>query len=295
MNNPFRSGYVALVGRPNVGKSSLLNRLMGQKLSITSDKPQTTRVPLLGILTTPRAQMLFLDTPGYQTRTGGLLHKTMNQSALQALDQADVIIWVVEALKLTTEDRHILARLPAGKKRVVVVNKVDMLKRKSDLLPYLQELATVTSFDAVVPLSARTGRQVPALIEALHPLLPEGPAPYSEDEMTDRSERFLAGEILREKMFRYLGEEVPYSTAVEIETFHIEGKLRRIQSAILVKREGQKAIVIGQRGERLKKISSEARKDMEALFGGKVFLEVWVKVRSQWDEDRAMLQRMGYL
>lgn len=295
MNDPFRSGYVALVGRPNVGKSSLLNRLMGQKLSITSDKPQTTRVPLLGILTTPRAQMLFLDTPGYQTRTGGLLHKTMNQSALQALDQADVIIWVVEALKLTTEDRHILARLPAGKKRVVVVNKVDMLKRKSDLLPYLQELATVTSFDAVVPLSARTGRQVPALIEALHPLLPEGPAPYSEDEMTDRSERFLAGEILREKMFRYLGEEVPYSTAVEIETFHIEGKLRRIQSAILVKREGQKAIVIGQRGERLKKISSEARKDMEALFGGKVFLEVWVKVRSQWDEDRAMLQRMGYL
>jgi len=295
VNNPFRSGYVALVGRPNVGKSSLLNRLMGQKLSITSDKPQTTRVPLLGILTTPRAQMLFLDTPGYQTRTGGLLHKTMNQSALQALDQADVIIWVVEALKLTTEDRHILARLPAGKKRVVVVNKVDMLKRKSDLLPYLQELATVTSFDAVVPLSARTGRQVPALIEALHPLLPEGPAPYSEDEMTDRSERFLAGEILREKMFRYLGEEVPYSTAVEIETFHIEGKLRRIQSAILVKREGQKAIVIGQRGERLKKISSEARKDMEALFGGKVFLEVWVKVRSQWDEDRAMLQRMGYL
>lgn len=295
MNDPFRSGYVALVGRPNVGKSSLLNRLMGQKLSITSDKPQTTRVPLLGILTTPRAQMLFLDTPGYQTRTGGLLHKTMNQSALQALDQADVIIWVVEALKLTTEDRHILARLPAGKKRVVVVNKVDMLKRKSDLLPYLQELATVTSFDAVVPLSARTGRQVPALIEALHPLLPEGPAPYSEDEMTDRSERFLAGEILREKMFRYLGEEVPYSTAVEIETFHIEGKLRRIQSAILVKREGQKAIVIGQKGERLKKISSEARKDMEALFGGKVFLEVWVKVRSQWDEDRAMLQRMGYL
>lgn len=295
MNDPFRSGYVALVGRPNVGKSSLLNRLMGQKLSITSDKPQTTRAPLLGILTTPRAQMLFLDTPGYQTRTGGLLHKTMNQSALQALDQADVITWVVEALKLTTEDRHILARLPAGKKRVVVVNKVDMLKRKSDLLPYLQELATVTSFDAVVPLSARTGRQVPALIEALHPLLPEGPALYSEDEMTDRSERFLAGEILREKMFRYLGEEVPYSTAVEIETFHIEGKLRRIQSAILVKREGQKAIVIGQRGERLKKISSEARKDMEALFGGKVFLEVWVKVRSQWDEDRAMLQRMGYL
>lgn len=295
MSNEFRAGYVALVGRPNVGKSSLLNRLIGQKLSITSDKPQTTRTQLLGILTLEAAQLAFVDTPGYQSRRGGMLNQVMNQAALQSLEQADVIVWVVEAMKLEAEDRHILARLPAGKKRVVVINKIDKVKRKSDLLPFLKEISALTAFDAVVPVSARSGRQVPDLISAIAPLLPVGEPLFAEDELTNRSERFLAAEILREKMFRYLGDEVPYSAGVEIEVFETKGKLRRISSAILVKREGQKAIVIGQKGEHLKKISTEARKDMEKLFGGKVFLEVWVKVRSQWDEDRQMLHSMGYV
>lgn len=295
MTAGFRAGHVAIVGRPNVGKSSLLNRMLGQKLSITSDKPQTTRAQVLGILTTADAQLVFMDTPGYQSRRGGMLSQAMNQAALQALEQADVIVWVVEALRLEAEDRHILARLPSGKKRLLVVNKIDHLKRRSDLLPFLQEVSALADFDAVVPVSARTGRQVPALIAAIAPLLPAGEPLFAEDELTDRSERFLAAEILREKTFRYLGEEVPYSTGVEIEVFEVKGRLRRISCAILVKREGQKAIVIGDKGARLKKISTEARKDMEALFGGKVYLEVWVKVRSQWDEDRQMLQRMGYV
>lgn len=295
MKGKFHAGYVALVGRPNVGKSSLLNRMIGQKLSITSDKPQTTRAQVLGILTTPEAQLAFMDTPGYQSRRGGLLNQSMNQAALQALEQADVIVWVVEAMRLDAEDRYILARLPTGKRRVVAVNKIDTLKRKADLLPFLRELSSLGEFDAIVPVSARTARQVPALIATLAPLLPVGEPLFAEDELTDRSERFLAAEILREKMFRYLGEEVPYSTGVEIEAFETVRGLRRIGCAILVKREGQKAIVIGQKGERLKKISTEARKDMESLFGGKVYLEVWVKVRSQWDEDRRMLQSMGYV
>ncbi len=295
MSKVFRTGHVALVGRPNVGKSSLLNRLLGQKLSITSDKAQTTRVPILGIHTTEDAQTIFIDTPGYQTRRGGKLHLSMNQSGMLAIEQADVVVWVVEALRLGPNDRLVLSRVPAGKKLIVAVNKVDMLKNKSELLPFLEQLSKSWFFEAVVPVSARSGRQVPALLSAIEKLLPVGEAVYPSGEITDRSERFLASEILREKMFRSLGEEVPYDAAVEIESFEMKGKLRRISSAILVKREGQKAIVIGHGGERLKKISTQARLDMERLFGGKVFLEVWVKVRSRWDEDGQMLKRMGYV
>ncbi|MFN0318121.1 MAG: GTPase Era [Burkholderiales bacterium] len=294
MSTPFRTGHAALVGRPNVGKSSLLNRVLGQKLSITSDKAQTTRVPILGIHTSAEAQTIFIDTPGYQVLRGGRMRQTMNESAVSALEQADVVVWVVEALKLTPADKLVLSRIPEGKKTIAAVNKTDMLKDKTRLLPFLEEISKLRPFEAVVPLSARSGKQVPALLAAIGKLLPEGEAVYPPDEITDRSERFLASEILREKMFRSLGEEVPYDSCVEIEAFEIKGKLRRISGAILVKREGQKAIVIGHGGERLKKISTQARLDMEALFGGKVFLEVWVKVRSRWDEDGQMLKRMGY-
>ncbi len=294
MKAAFRTGYVALVGRPNVGKSSLLNRMLGQKLSITSDKAQTTRAPILGIHTTEGAQMIFIDTPGYQTRRGGSLHRMMNQSALQAFEQADVIVWVVEALKLGPDDKTVLERLPKGKKLIVAVNKVDVLKSKAALLPFLAELGKLAIFDAVVPVSAKSGRQIPAILAAIGALLPVRERVYVGDEITDRSERYLAAEILREKLIRSLGEEIPYHTGVEIEAFELKGKLRRISGAILVKREGQKAIVIGQGGEKLKKISTQARKDMESLFGAKVFLEVWVKVRSNWDEDRQMLKSMGY-
>ncbi len=290
----FRAGYVAIVGRPNVGKSTLLNRLVGQKLSITSRRPQTTRDRVLGILTRPDAQFVFVDTPGVQASHGSRLNRYMNRSATQALEQVDAVVLVVEALRFGAQDRRVLAALPEGTPVVAVVNKIDRLPDKSALLPFLALLAQAFAFCEIVPVSAETGAQIDRLLEVLRQYLPPGPLIFAEDELTDRSERFLAAELVREKLFRLLGEEVPYAAAVEIERFEQEGDLRRIAASILVERPGQKPIVIGKGGEKLKAVGTQARHDMEKLFGGKVFLELFVKVREGWMDDPATLKRLGY-
>jgi GTP-binding protein Era len=289
-----RAGAVAIVGRPNVGKSTLLNRLVGQKISITSRRPQTTRHRILAILTRPDAQFVFVDTPGLQSRHASQLNRAMNRAAVQALEEIDVVLFVCEALQFGAQDRQVLKLLPEGIPAVAAVSKVDLLKGREALLPFLAQLAEAYPFRAIVPVSAKTGSQVEALLAEIAPLLPEGPPLYGEDELTDRSERFLAAELIREKLFRLLGEEVPYAAAVEIERFELDGGLRRIAAAIIVERPGHKPILIGKGGDKLKAIASQAREDMEKLFGGKVFLEVWVKVKRGWMDDPAALKRLGY-
>jgi GTP-binding protein Era len=289
-----RAGSIAIVGRPNVGKSTLLNRLVGQKISITSRRPQTTRHRIVGILTRPEAQFVFVDTPGLQTRHASQLNRVMNRAAAQALEAVDVVLFVCEALHLNAGDRHVLQLLRQEVPVVAAVSKLDLVKSREQMLPFLARLAEAHAFRAIVPVSGKTGSQAEALLAELAPLLPEGPPLYGEDELTDRSERFLAAEMVREKLFRLLGEEVPYEATVEIERFEVEGALRRIHAAILVDRPGQKPILIGKGGEKLKAIASQAREDMEQLFGGTVYLEVWVKVKRGWMDDPAALRRLGY-
>ena len=289
-----RAGYVGLVGRASVGKSTLLNRLVGHKLSITSPRPQTTRHRILGVLTRLDTQLVFIDTPGLQTQPSGRLNKALNRAAIEALESVDVIVPVVEACRFGPEDRAVFAHLPRGRPAVLAINKVDTLADKARLLPFIAEVSQLFPFEEVVPVSARTGRQVEDLISAIAPHLPQGPALYGEDDLTDRSERFLAGEFLREKLCRLLGAELPYATAVEVERFETAGNLRRIAASILVDKPGQKAIVIGAGGEKLKAIASQARQEMERLFGAKVHLEVWVRVKQRWAEDPTILRRLGY-
>lgn len=288
-----RSGRVAIIGRPNVGKSTLLNRLVGAKVSITSGRPQTTRQRMTGIVTRPSAQILLVDTPGYQTGHRSALNRAMNRSVATVLEEADAIVWVVEALRFDRRDEDVAQLLPASVPVVLAINKTDTVRERKRLLPFIASLAAARSFEAVVPLSARRGWQTGELLDALVPLLPEGPALHGADEITTVNERTLAGELLREKLFRSLGEELPYATTVEIERFKQEGRMRRVHATIVVDKEGQKAIVIGKEGRTLKAIASRARADMEQLFGGKVFLEVWVKVRRGWAESAAALRRVG--
>jgi len=290
---PFRCGAIALIGRPNVGKSTLLNALLGQKLSITSHKPQTTRQSLRGVLTTGTAQFVLIDTPGFQTRHRGALNRAMNRAIRGALEAVDVVALVVEAKRFGAEDRALLKQVPGGVPLFLVVNKIDTTEPAS-LLPFLKKAASEAQFDEIVPVSASRGRGLEELLGALKRYLPEQPAIHSGDDLTDSNERFLAAEFLREKLFRLLGEELPYSTGVEIEKFEEERGMRRIHAAIVVGREGHKAIIIGSGGSKLKRIATAARLDMETLFGGKVYLEVWVKVRSGWTDDEAALRRMGY-
>ena len=290
---PFRCGAIALIGRPNVGKSTLLNALLGQKLSITSHKPQTTRQSLRGVLTTGTAQFVLVDTPGFQTRHRGALNRAMNRAIRGALEAVDVVALVVEARRFGAEDRALLKQVPGEVPLFLVVNKIDTTEPAS-LLPFLKKAASEAQFDQIVPVSASRGKGLEELLGALKRYLPEQPAIHSGDDLTDRNERFLAAEFLREKLFRLLGEELPYSTGVEIEKFEEERGMRRIHAAIVVGREGHKAIIIGSGGSKLKRIATAARLDMETLFGGKVYLEVWVKVRSGWTDDEAALRRMGY-
>ena len=290
----FRTGTVAIIGRPNVGKSTLLNRLVGQKISITSRRPQTTRHRILGIVTQTHVQFVFVDTPGIQSRHATTLTRLMTRAALDSLQQVDAVVVVIEALHFGPDDRQVLTLLPKDAPVVLAVSKVDLVKDKARLLPFLQTVSAAFPFRAIVPLSAKTGRQTEELLEELRALLPEGPPLYDADDLTDRSERFLAAELLREKLFRLLGEELPYAAAVEIEQFETEGEMRRIAAAILVARPGHKPIVIGKNGAKLKTIATQARQDMEKLFGGKVFLEVWVKVKPGWMDDRSILKRLGY-
>jgi GTP-binding protein Era len=283
-----------MVGRPNTGKSSLLNRLVGEKLSIVSPRPQTTRHLLTGILTRPGCQYIFIDAPGNPPRLKSVLHKALNRRVAEAASQADVVLFVVEASRFGPEDHAALERIPPQQKVVAVVNKVDTLKRRADLIPFLDRLAKTRDFAAVVPVSALTGRNLPALLRVIAEALPEGPAVYPEDQLTDRDERFFAAEALREKLFETLGEELPYRCEVMIESFKEEGRLRRIEATILVERESQKAIVLGTRGERLKQMATAARKDLERLYQGKVYLGVWIKVRRAWTDDARVLRQLGY-
>ncbi len=290
----FRTGYLAVIGRPNVGKSTLTNRLVGAKVSITSKKAQTTRHRIHGVLTTDEAQFIFVDTPGFQTTHKNALNRLMNRSVTSSFADVDVILLVIEAGRWGGGEDAIVKMLPADTPVVLVINKVDRLADKGELLPFIQKVAAFHSFAEIVPLSAEKGQGTDQLLKAVAGYLPEGEAVFEVDDITDRSERFLASEILREKLFRNLGEELPYGIAVEIEKFETEGELRRIHAAVIVDRDAHKAIVIGKGGERLKRMSSDARKDMESLFGGKVWLETWVKVKGGWADDERALKSLGY-
>lgn len=289
-----RAGRVALVGRPNVGKSTLLNRLVGTRISITSRRPQTTRQRLSGIVTRPGVQIEFIDTPGFQTEHRSLLNSAMNRSVTAALRDVDAVVWLVESLQYGERDAVVAALIPRNVPVIAAINKTDVLTDKARLLPFIAQLAEVRVFDSIIPISAAKGWQVQELLDAIVRLLPECPPLHEEDDITTASERFLAAELLREKLFRALGDELPYASSVEIERFKQEAGLRSIQASILVDKEGQKAIVIGKGGSQLKSIATQARRDMERLFGGKVFLEVWVKVKSGWTENAAVLRRLGF-
>jgi len=291
---PFRSGSVGFVGRPNTGKSSLLNRLVGRKLAIVSPREQTTRHLLTGILNTVDGQIAFVDSPGFQTRHRNLLNRSLNRRAGEVARDADVLAFVLEALRLDAADRAALARIPAGRPVVAVVNKVDLVRPAARLLPFLERVAREREFAAIVPVSAATGRNLPELLRVLHEQLPAGPAHYPADQLTDRDERFFAAELLREKIFRLLGEELPYRCDVIIDSFREEGRLRRIEATLWVERDSHKPIVLGKGGAMLKRLSTDARKDMETLYGGKVFLQVWVKVKRNWTEDARTLRELGY-
>jgi GTP-binding protein Era len=290
----FRCGTVALAGRPNTGKSSLLNKMVGHKLAIVSPKAQTTRHSVSGILTTAHCQYVFVDLPGYQTKHLGILNRSLNRQATEGARDCDVVVFTVEATRYGAADREVLARIPPGQCVVAAVNKVDLVKHQLELLPFLERLQKERDFAAIVPVSARSGRNLQELLRVLEGLLPEGPAAYPADKLTDRDERFFAAEILREKLFLLLGEELPYRCDVSLESFKQEGRLRRIEATIWIERESQKPIVIGARGELLKRVSTAARKDMERLFGGMVYLGVWVKVKRDWTGDERLLRQLGY-
>ncbi len=290
----FSCGHVAIVGRPSVGKSTLVNRLVGHKITITSKKPQTTRHRIMGVLTEPSRQFIFVDTPGFQTKHGGRLNERMNHAVIASLDDVDVVVLVVDAAKLTPADRNVVARIPAGARVIVALNKIDELADKRALLPRLAELASWREFAALVPVSAEKGAGIDALKDEVAAALPQAHALYDADTLTDRDERFLAAEMVREKIFRLLGDEVPYATTVVLEQFVQEPKLRRISAVVLCDKPGQRAILVGAGGATMKAIATQARRDMEALFGGKVFLEVFVRVRKNWAATDASLSKLGY-
>jgi GTPase len=289
-----RCGHVAIVGRPNVGKSTLLNRLVGARISITSAKAQTTRHRITGILTRGDAQILFVDTPGFQTLHRSRLNTRMNAAVTQSLAGIDAVVVVIEAGRTVEADRAVVRLLPPGARAVAALNKVDQLKDKDALLPQMAELAGLFPFAALVPISAEKERGLEPLSDEIRKLLPAGPHVHGEDEITDRDERFLAAEFVREKIFRLLGEELPYATAVAIDRFVHEGAVRRIHATVYVDRENQRAILLGAGGAKMKEIASTARAEMERLFGGPVFLEVWVRVKRGWADDDAQLSRLGY-
>ncbi len=290
----FQTGVIAVVGRPNVGKSTLVNALVGAKVSIVSSKPQTTRHRILGVRTEADAQFIFADTPGFQTQFKSALNSAMNRTVTQALSEVDVVLWLVEARKFTAADQRILPLLPRDKPVVLVVNKIDLVEEKTKLLPYLESMAKQFNFAEIVPLSAEKEKDALRLPAILKPYLPQGEAWFGEDDITDRSSRFLAAEIVREKVFRLTGDEIPYVVAVTIEQFEEDGAMFRIGAVIWVDRDGHKPIVLGRGGEHMKRIASEARQDMEKLFDRKVFLQVWVKVKGGWADDSRLIKQFGY-
>lgn len=293
---PFRSGYIAVIGRPNVGKSTLINRILGQKLCITSRRPQTTRHRILGIKTTDVAQLIYVDTPGLHSDGKKAMNRYLNRTAAASIEDVDVIAFVVDGQSWTEEDQRVLNRIEKDAKApvVLVLNKIDKLADKATLLPKIEQLAAQYKFADVVPISARKGVNIETLETTLSALLPAGELIYDAEQLTDRSSRFLAAEMVREKLFRHLGQELPYSLTVEIEQFLEEGNLYRISAVIYVERSGQKSIVIGKKGELLKQVGQDAREDMEKLFGCKIFLQLWVKVREGWSDNERVLRNLGY-
>jgi GTP-binding protein Era len=291
---PQRCGLVAIVGRPNVGKSTLLNALVGQKVSITSRKAQTTRHRITGVRTVDEAQFVFVDTPGFQTRHGSALNRTLNRTVQGVLGDVDVVLYVVEAGKFGLDDAKVLALLPEGKPVLMVANKLDQVRRRTELAPWLKAMQERRDFAEFVPLTATKDADAARLLEIVKPYLPEQPWYYDADALTDRSDRFLASEIIREKLFRLTGDELPYASTVVIDSFVEEGRLRRIAASIVVEREAHKGMVIGENGERLKRIGTEARQELERLMDAKVFLELWVKVRSGWADTEERLRSFGY-
>ena len=290
-----RAGHAALLGRPNVGKSTLLNRLIGQKLSITAPKPQTTRHVISGIQTLPEAQIVYVDTPGLHRQSRRALNRYLNRAAASVLGYVDVVVFLIEALRWTEEDQDILRRLKDFSGPVVLaVNKVDRIADKSRLLPFLQERAGQRTFAEVVPLAALKGDNVAALEQVIVRLLPIGEFLFPEDQITTISERFLAAELVREKLTRLLREELPYALTVEIERFVEEGRLARIHAVIWVERESQKGIVIGEGGATLREVGRQAREELERLFDRRIYLETWVKVREGWSDDERALRSLGY-
>jgi len=291
----FRCGYVAIIGRPNMGKSTLLNHILGVKLSITSRKPQTTRHQIMGVKTVENGQFIFVDTPGIHSGGNKAINRYMNRAASSVIHDVDVVLFIVQSLKWTDEDELVLNKLKGIEAPVVLlVNKVDQVADKDKLLPYIQKISEKYDFKNVLPISAMKGDNLPQLENYLLELLPQGPAMFEEDQLTDRSTRFLVAEIIREKLVRELGNELPYQTTVEIERYKDEEKITRIHALILVETKGQKVIVIGDKGAKLKSIGSNARKDIEALIDRKVFLQLWVKVKSGWSDSETSLKNLGY-
>ncbi len=291
---PQRCGYVAIVGKPNVGKSTLLNALVGQKVSITSRKAQTTRHRITGLRTVGATQFVFVDTPGFQTRHGNALNRSLNKTVLGAVADVDVIVFVVEAGNFNLADAKVLDLLPKNVPVVLVANKLDMVHRRAELAPWLRSMQERHPFTEFVPMSAKNAKDIQRFYGIVEKYLPEQPWMYDADELTDRSERFMAAEMVREKLFRLTGDELPYTSTVVIDKFEEEGQLKRIAATIVVERDGHKGMVIGEKGEKLKRIGTEARQELEKLWDCKVFLELWVKVRSGWADDEARVRSFGY-
>ena len=290
-----RCGVIAIVGRPNVGKSTLLNHLLGQKLSITSRKPQTTRNQVLGVRTDGHLQFIFVDTPGLHLGQSKAINQAMNKAASSALNGVDLILFLCDRAKWTDEDEFVMSLIAQqSSPAALVVNKVDLIQDQSTLLPFIEGLSSRFEFDAVLPVSALRSRGLDELVKYLERHVPEGPHLFPEDQITDRSQRFLAAELVREKIIRQLGDELPYAAAVEIESFAEDDRgVLHIHALILVERDGQKKILIGESGDRLKSIGTSARKDMERAFDSKVMLKLWVKVKSGWSDDARALKTLG--
>jgi len=296
ISTPTRAGLIAIVGRPNVGKSTLLNALLGQKISITSRKPQTTRHRILGILTEKHQQAILVDTPGLHSDEKRAINRLMNRAASSSIAEVELVMFLVEGTHWTPNDELVLNKIKnSGSACILVVNKIDNISEKDDLLPHLQKLGEMHDFTNIVPISASKGQGVDTIRKLCLASLPEGDFWFPEDHITDRSSRFMASEIIREKLIRFTGDELPYSITVEIEQFKMDDKgIIHINALILVERDSQKRMVIGNKGERLKTIGQEARRDMESLFENQVFLETWVKVKSGWADDERALRSLGY-
>lgn len=291
----FHCGYVAIIGRPNVGKSTLLNQLIGEKISIISPKPQTTRWQILGIKTLDHAQIIYVDTPGMHREEKRAMNRYMNRVASSVIHDADVIVFMVDAIGWREEDNLVLSKLKETSKPVVlVINKIDLVKDKKELLPHIEKLKEKFNFVHIIPVSALEDDNIKTLEAKIIGLLPEGQAVFPDDQLTDRSLRFLAAEIIREKLIQFTEEELPYTTAVEIEQFKEGEKLTEISAVIWVERDGQRVIIIGKKGAKLKKVGIYARREIEKLIGNKVFLRLWVKVKEHWTDDDRALRSLGY-